>query len=641
MIFVSVEMQNFLRFKEAMVPLKDQGLVLVKGINHDSTAADSNGSGKSSIFEAIVWCLWGKTVRGYSGDKVINRTVGKDCVVQLVIEHEGEKFTVERYRKHHQYKNELHFHHITPSGPTDLSEGTTTLTQKLIDEWLGIDFNTYIRGPMVGQGNFKRFSQMTDSEQKTVLETALQVSILSDARDTAKSKLNALHLKLQQGDAALTMAKEQRSYLQEKLAKSGEEYREAWRKYQGLMKGMYTHVVGAVLRVESAERELEELPEIDVDEANARWQKFSQMKDQWISTADAEEAKLRSKLQTCIGDLQVAKGELKAAKSDLEAFKSTITVGQPCPTCMQVTEKEHHDACMQALVGKISEYEAAVTLEQEAYDEAEQAVATMAESHRSQLQAIVKVMEQAQEQYQEACRIEERRRYWHNDIEEAERLREQELQRFQSWAKSSVPKNPADELQQELANLKERIEVLVVVYSEVEVEAQYLQFWNKGFGNSGLKSLIFDSIVPFLNDRARLYARDLTAGEVKIEFSTKTKLKGGEIREKFNVITENVNGADDYDGSSGGEQGRIDLGINFSLSDLMAARAKKSFPQRFFDEPFEGVDEAGQEAVMELLSNMVQNCGTIFVVTHKPAMASLFDRVITVHKKNGVSVIEA
>ena len=39
MIFTSVEIQNFLRFKIAVVQLKNQGLVLVNGVNHDSSAA--------------------------------------------------------------------------------------------------------------------------------------------------------------------------------------------------------------------------------------------------------------------------------------------------------------------------------------------------------------------------------------------------------------------------------------------------------------------------------------------------------------------------------------------------------------------------------------------------------------------------
>lgn len=44
MIFTSVEIQNFLRIREGVViELKDQGLVLVQGENHDSASSDSNG----------------------------------------------------------------------------------------------------------------------------------------------------------------------------------------------------------------------------------------------------------------------------------------------------------------------------------------------------------------------------------------------------------------------------------------------------------------------------------------------------------------------------------------------------------------------------------------------------------------------
>jgi DNA repair exonuclease SbcCD ATPase subunit len=46
------------------------------------------------------------------------------------------------------------------------------------------------------------------------------------------------------------------------------------------------------------------------------------------------------------------------------------------------------------------------------------------------------------------------------------------------------------------------------------------------------------------------------------------------------------------------------------------------------------------EAVMDLLSKMVKDCGTIFVVTHHPGMKALFNKTINVIKENGQSRIE-
>jgi DNA repair exonuclease SbcCD ATPase subunit len=136
-----------------------------------------------------------------------------------------------------------------------------------------------------------------------------------------------------------------------------------------------------------------------------------------------------------------------------------------------------------------------------------------------------------------------------------------------------------------------------------------------------------------------MYVHNLTDGELRIEFNTLSKLKDGRIKEDFNVTVLNKNGSNSYKGNSGGEKAKADLAINFTISDLIAARAKKSYPQRFFDEPFESLDESGIEAVMELLSKMVHQCGSIFVVTHQSIMKGMFDKIITVTKERGVTRI--
>jgi len=144
-----------------------------------------------------------------------------------------------------------------------------------------------------------------------------------------------------------------------------------------------------------------------------------------------------------------------------------------------------------------------------------------------------------------------------------------------------------------------------------------------------------------MNKQADIFIRDLTDGELQITFNTQTQLKSGQMKEQFSVEVTNKNGARTYDGSSGGEKARADLAITLTLSDLVASRSKKSYPQRWFDEPFESLDEAGIEAVMELLAKMVASCGTIFVITHQDTMKSLFNKVITVAKQNGVTKLVA
>ena len=81
--FSHLYLQNFMSFKEADLDLSSKGFALVVGENrNNSDGASSNGSGKSTIFEAIYWCLTGVTLRG--SKDVVNKSFESDgCYVKL------------------------------------------------------------------------------------------------------------------------------------------------------------------------------------------------------------------------------------------------------------------------------------------------------------------------------------------------------------------------------------------------------------------------------------------------------------------------------------------------------------------------------------------------------------------------------
>ena len=64
--FNNIRLNNFMSFGDEFVQLDNLGYVLVVGKNEcPDDASLSNGSGKSSIWEGIVWALTGETIRGH------------------------------------------------------------------------------------------------------------------------------------------------------------------------------------------------------------------------------------------------------------------------------------------------------------------------------------------------------------------------------------------------------------------------------------------------------------------------------------------------------------------------------------------------------------------------------------------------
>ena len=75
MIFTELTLKNFFRYgnNEQTFQRNRNGIWNITGLN---------GYGKSTIIEAIVWCLFGKT-RQEKVEDVVNRKTKKDCKVSV------------------------------------------------------------------------------------------------------------------------------------------------------------------------------------------------------------------------------------------------------------------------------------------------------------------------------------------------------------------------------------------------------------------------------------------------------------------------------------------------------------------------------------------------------------------------------
>ena len=79
-----IEINNFYSIKDVKFKFdKYKGIVLLEGINKDT--GGSNGSGKSVLIEAVVWGLFGKTIRKSTEEALVNNKEKKNCSVKITI----------------------------------------------------------------------------------------------------------------------------------------------------------------------------------------------------------------------------------------------------------------------------------------------------------------------------------------------------------------------------------------------------------------------------------------------------------------------------------------------------------------------------------------------------------------------------
>ena len=90
-----VEITNFYSIKDVKLSFdKYKGIVLIEGQNKDT--GGSNGSGMSALIEAVVWGLFGKTIRKSTEEALVNNQSKKGCKVRITI---NDDYVIERGKK--------------------------------------------------------------------------------------------------------------------------------------------------------------------------------------------------------------------------------------------------------------------------------------------------------------------------------------------------------------------------------------------------------------------------------------------------------------------------------------------------------------------------------------------------------------
>ena len=175
----SVTFENFYSYKFGEVNFdKYSGIVTIEGKNKDS--GGSNGSGKSVILEAIVYGLFGKSIRKSTEDAMVNSTVGKKCCVEI----EVEDMVIRRCRKPTSLelwvKGEVH------------TQANATKTQALIEERLGVDYKTFMAAVVFGQHANMDFLSATPDDKRKIINRFLNLDYIFDMRSKIKNKRSAI-----------------------------------------------------------------------------------------------------------------------------------------------------------------------------------------------------------------------------------------------------------------------------------------------------------------------------------------------------------------------------------------------------------------------------------------------------------------
>ncbi len=174
MIIKSLVLKNFRKFKNAAVEFPD-GVTGVVGLN---------GAGKSTIFEAIAWVLYGPVAARTSADEIkYNGATHSDpCRVELEFVFEDNSYRIVREMSG---KNLIASATATVNG--NIAATGAEVVSKYIQKKLGMDFKSFFTSIYAKQKELNALSSMIASERRPLILKMLGIASLDDTIKEIKS----------------------------------------------------------------------------------------------------------------------------------------------------------------------------------------------------------------------------------------------------------------------------------------------------------------------------------------------------------------------------------------------------------------------------------------------------------------------
>lgn len=200
-------------------------LTLVLGNNLDLGGDGSrNGTGKTTIINALSYALYGEALTNIRRDNLINKTNGKGMVTTVDFEINGKDYRIERGRK----PNVLKFFVDGVENKDDEQQGDSRETQKDIEKVIGFPHNMFKH--LIALNTYTDpFLSMKTNDQKEMIEQLLGITEISLKAEVLKERLKETKDRMKEEEMRIKAVSDSNQRI-EKNVKEIETRSAAWEK---------------------------------------------------------------------------------------------------------------------------------------------------------------------------------------------------------------------------------------------------------------------------------------------------------------------------------------------------------------------------------------------------------------------------
>lgn len=658
-----ISAQNFLCFGPEGFDLhfKDYGnIVLVKGSNFDVVDGDSkvasNGVGKSSIPEIIVYTLFGKTIKHpkkINHRDVINNQIGKGLKTEVI----WGDFRVVRTRKPDSLRVWESAEAIWDDS-TEISLGGQPATQKLLEDKLGLNYETFVNLVVFTDNNAGSFLECDASNKREIVENLLSLdkyknyaekakNLKKEKKDAARLVQNdydSIRVQLEQAKSRFESAKEQEKEWVESRKKELEVLHSKIKQAKKLLEA--TTEGADISKYQQAQIKIEKLNE-EIPEHESKQIKIREVLDLAQEKLDSTKRKKNEyqiSINNCAALIDKLEEQIKECQKEISRLEKNE--GATCKYCLGKVSKENYEKYTEQLLEKIDGFKAEleqadlkkIDIEEKLknHDSFEKKIVTAVSDAKQNLLNISKEISEKRKEITELNKIEKPQ---NKDVQN--QLIEQQISNLnnlisdkQSELDGETPFNKMIELlESEIKSKEIEFKEKNQILDDLEKELPYYEFWSTAFGDSGIRKFVIDGIIPALNSRIDYWLQFLIDGKIKLQFDN-------ELEEK---IERNPNDGDPfvYYAMSGGERRRLNLAVSQAFAYVMMLSSGMCPNLVFLDEVTTNIDQIGVVGVYNMILELSKD-RQVFITTHDQNLLEMLDGcdLISLEKRKGFTSLK-
>jgi DNA repair exonuclease SbcCD ATPase subunit len=554
-----------------------ENLTLVLGENLDQGGDDNgsrNGTGKTTIVNALSFALFGNALTNIKKDNLINKINNKNMLVTLSFNKDGTDYRVERGRKPTLMK--FYVNDVEQDGEeTDDAQGDMRETQKDLDELLGMSHDMFKH--IVALNTYTEpFLSMRANDQRVIIEQLLGITLLSEKAEALKELIRQSKEAIIQESADIEAARKSNDKIQ--LSVDSLVTRQtAWNTQRDA-------------DVEKIARSIIELENVDIESELALHQQLKEYDEKaaLIKSLNKERATLESAIAQAERSVKKYAGELSKLAN------------KTCHAC----EQELHD----------HKHEEMTTEAQRHLDEANRYQEKIAADLAIIMDELTLIGD-----------INGRPDTYYDTVEQA--LKHQNnLKTLETQL--TVRAGETDPYQEQIDELKNTamVEITWDTVNELNTLKEHQEFLLKLLTSkdSFIRKKIIDQNLAYLNNRLTYYLDKMGLPH--------TVLFQNDLTVEITQLGQDL----DFDNLSRGERNRLILGLSFAFRDVWES-LYQSINLLFVDELIDnGLDAAGVEGALAVLKKMGrERKKNIFLISHKDELIGRVNNVLKVIKENG------